>query len=55
MRDYLAKQVEEKRLKEIEEKKIDEKQAVVWKEDTSLFFENEKQKEEYLKNVYKKH
>lgn len=55
MREYLAKQVEEKRLKEIEEKKIDEKQAIVWKEDTNLFFENEKQKQDYLKNVYKKH
>jgi hypothetical protein len=55
MRDYLARQVEEKRQKEIDEKKIDEKQAHVWKEDTSSFFDNEKQKQEYLKNVYKKH
>jgi len=37
MRDYLARQVDEKKQKEIEEKKIDEKQAVVWKEDTEAF------------------
>ena len=30
MREYLARQVEEKKQKEIEEKKIDEKQAKVW-------------------------
>jgi len=38
MREYLARQVEEKRQKEIDEKKIDEKQAHVWKEDTNAFF-----------------
>lgn len=27
----------------------------MWKEDTGAFFENEKQKQEYLKDVYKKH
>lgn len=55
MRQYLARQVEEKKQKEIDEKKIDEKQAVVWKEDTEAFFDNEKKKQEYLKDVYKKH
>lgn len=55
MREYLARQVDEKRQKEIDEKKIDEKQAVVWKEDTEAFFDNEKKKHEYLKDVYKKH
>jgi hypothetical protein len=30
MREYLARQVEDKKLKEIEEKKIDSKQADVW-------------------------
>ena len=55
MRDYLARQVEEKRQKEIDEKKIDSKQATVWKEDTDAFFDNEKAKQDYLKNVYKKH
>ncbi len=55
MRDYLARQVEDKKVKENEEKKIDEKQAEVWKEDTSNFFENEKSKAEYLKNVHKQH
>ena len=55
MRDYLARQVDEKKQKEIEEKKIDEKQAVVWKEDTEAFNENEKNKQQYLKDVYKKH
>lgn len=47
--------MDEKRQKEIDEKKIDEKQAVVWKEDTDAFFDNEKKKQEYLKDVYKKH
>ncbi len=55
MREYLARQVEEKRQKEIDEKQIDQKQAHVWKEDTSAFFENEKDKQNYLKGVYKKH
>jgi hypothetical protein len=55
MRDYLARQVDEKYRKEQDEKKIDEKQAKVWKEDTSAFFENEKHKQEYLKGVYRKH
>ena len=27
----------------------------MWKDDTGAFFENEKQKQEYLKDVYKKH
>ena len=40
MRDYLAKQVEEKRQKEIAEKEIDYKQAKVWQEDTRNFNEN---------------
>jgi len=31
-----------KKGRKIEEKKIDEKQAVVWKEDTDAFFDNEK-------------
>lgn len=31
MRDYLARQVQEKKNKEVEEKKIDSKQAEVWK------------------------
>lgn len=55
MRDYLSRQVDEKKQKDIDEKRIDEKQAVVWKEDTNAFFENEKQKHDYLKDVYKKH
>lgn len=55
MREYLARQVDEKKSKEQDEKKIDEKQAEVWKEDTGNFFENEKNKSEYLKNVYKQH
>lgn len=55
MRDYLARQVEEKKTKEIEEKKIDSKQAEVWQEDTANFFENEKNKAEYLKNIHKQH
>lgn len=55
MREYLARQVDEKRQKEIDEKKIDEKQAVVWKEDTEAFNDNEKSKQQYLKDVYKKH
>ena len=55
MRDYLARQVEEKKIKQVEEKKIDEKQAEVWKEDTTNFFDNEKSKTEYLKNVHKQH
>ena len=55
MRDYLARQVDEKKMKEIEEKKIDEKQAEVWKEDTTNFVENEKEKQDYLKNIHKNH
>ena len=55
MREYLGRQVDEKHQKQIQEKKIDEKQAVVWKEDTEAFFDNEKQKQDYLKGVYKKH
>ena len=55
MREYLARQVEEKRQKEIDERKIDDKQAVVWKEDTEAFNDNEKSKHQYLKDVYKKH
>lgn len=27
----------------------------MWKEDTEAFFENEKEKQNYLKEVYKKH
>lgn len=49
MRDYLAKQVDEKKQREINEKQIDEKQAKVWQEDTSNFFDNEKKKADYLK------
>ena len=55
MRNYLDKQVEEKHQKEVDERKIDEKQAVVWKEDTDNFNNNEKNKQDYLKNVYKNH
>ena len=33
MREYLAKQVEEKKQKEIAEKEIDYKQAKVWQEE----------------------
>jgi hypothetical protein len=51
----LAKQVDEKKQKEVEERKIDDKQAEVWKEDTGNFYDNEKQKQDYLKNVYKNH
>ena len=55
MRDYLAKQVEEKKQKEIAEKSIDEKQAKVWQEDTSNFNDNEKKKSEYMKEIHKQH
>ena len=55
MREYLARQVDEKHQKEVDEKKIDEQQAIVWKEDTGAFNDNEKQKQEYLKSAYKKH
>ena len=55
MIEYLARQVQEKKLKDSEEKKIDDKQAEVWKEDTCNFIENEKNKTDYLKNVYKQH
>lgn len=51
----MAKQVDEKKQKEVEERKIDDKQAEVWKEDTGNFYDNEKQKQDYLKNVYKNH
>ena len=44
MRQYLARQVDEKHQKEIDEKQIDTKQAKVWKEDTGAFFDNEKKK-----------
>lgn len=37
------------------DKIIDEKQAKVWQEDTKNFFENEKKKGEYLKDIYKQH
>lgn len=55
MREYLDKQVQEKKQKEIAEKQIDEKQAKVWQEDTSNFFDNEKKKQDYLKDIYKQH
>lgn len=55
MRQYLAKQVDQKKVKERDEKKIDDKQAEVWKEDTGNFNDNEKNKSEYLKQVYKQH
>ena len=55
MRNYLGKQVEEKKQREIDEKQIDGKQAEVWKEDTGNFHENEKNKQQYLKDVYKNH
>lgn len=55
MRQYLAKQVDQKKQKEVDEKQIDGKQAEVWQQDTSNFYENEKHKQEYLKNVYKNH
>lgn len=55
MREYLARQVEEKKIKEVQEKKIDEKQAIVWKEDTQNFYDNENNKSQYLKQVYKQH
>ena len=45
MREYLAKQVDEKKQRELAEKQIDYKQATVWQEDTSNFFESEKQKQ----------
>lgn len=40
MREYLAKQVDEKKQKEINEKDIDYKQADVWKQDTDNFNQN---------------
>ncbi len=55
MREYLDKQVQEKKQKEIAEKQIDEKQAKVWQEDTNNFFDNEKKKQDYLKDIYKQH
>lgn len=55
MREYLNKQVEEKRQREINEKVIDDKQAKVWQEDTKNFFDNEKKKQDYLKDIYKQH
>ena len=55
MRDYLAKQVEQKKQKEIAEKEIDYRQANVWKEDTSNFNDNEKKKNDYLKDIHKQH
>ena len=55
MRDYLAKQVEEKRQKEIAEKEIDYKQAKVWQEDTRNFNENQKKKADYMKDIHRQH
>lgn len=40
MREYLDKQVQDKKQKQINDKIIDEKQAKVWQEDTQNFFEN---------------
>lgn len=53
MREYLAKQVDEKKQKEINEKDIDYKQADVWKQDTDNFNQNQKNKKEYLNNIHK--
>lgn len=55
MREYLAKQVEEKKQKEIAEKEIDYKQAKVWNEDTNNFNDNEKKKSDYMKSIHKQH
>ena len=37
------------------EKEIDYKQAVVWKEDTNAFNQNEKNKRDYLNGINKQH
>lgn len=55
MREYLAKQVEDKKRREIAEKEIDYKQADVLKEDTTNFEMNETKKQLYLKNINKEH
>ena len=37
MRDYLAKQMEEKRLKEEQEQEINKLQADIWKQDVRIY------------------
>ena len=55
MREYLGKQVQEKKDKAQKESEIDKLQATIWKEDLNNFKEHEQTKTNYINDVNKKH
>lgn len=55
MKEFLDKQVVERNQKKQFETDLSNKQADFWKHDTNNFFENEKKKNEFIKDLNKKH
>eukprot|EP00828_Plagiopyla_frontata_P045177 TRINITY_DN764_c0_g1_i11.p1 TRINITY_DN764_c0_g1~~TRINITY_DN764_c0_g1_i11.p1 ORF type:complete len:503 (-),score=92.71 TRINITY_DN764_c0_g1_i11:67-1575(-) len=55
MRQFLNKQVQEKEQRKKMEDELNSKQAQFWKKDTDEFFDNEKRKNDYIKQVNLKH
>lgn len=55
MKDFLDKQVNERNQKQQFETDLSNKQADFWKKDTNNFFDNERKKNEFIKDLNKKH
>lgn len=55
MKEFLDKQVDERNQKKQFESNLSNKQADFWKMDTNNFFENERKKAEFIKDLNKKH
>lgn len=55
MKSFLDKQVGERNEKAKFERDLSNKQAEFWKNDTNNFFENERKKNEYIKDLNKRH
>ena len=55
MKEFLDKQLGERNQKKQFETDLSNKQAEFWKVDTNNFFENEKKKNEFIKDLNKKH
>ncbi len=55
MRNFLNKQMDDKNHRKIQDDQVNHMQADIWAKDRENFMEHERQKEEYIKSVNKKH
>eukprot|EP01017_Pseudomicrothorax_dubius_P003362 TRINITY_DN10463_c0_g1_i7.p1 TRINITY_DN10463_c0_g1~~TRINITY_DN10463_c0_g1_i7.p1 ORF type:complete len:329 (+),score=160.90 TRINITY_DN10463_c0_g1_i7:35-1021(+) len=55
VKKFLDKQVEERNYRKHEEQEFNKRQADIWKKDTDDFFDNERKKNDYIKDVNRQH